>query len=76
MTEQLMSKTAYLGVAAIFISIIGALALRQIATANTSGWNSTTITLFIVALPVVGVTTFVLAFMPQIKGRLGRGEME
>ncbi len=74
MPDDLMRKVSYLGVASIFISIIGALALRQIATANTSGWTTSTITIFEVILPVVGVVTFILVFVPKIRARTGEIE--
>lgn len=65
--SSLITKAVYLAVSLMVGAILFAVALTQIATANTSGWQSSVITIFEVALPVLGIVVFVLYLINEVR---------
>lgn len=72
--SNLITKAVYLAVSLMVGAILFAVALTQIATANTSGWQSSVITIFEVALPVLGIVVFVLYLINEVRHGTGRKE--
>lgn len=64
---NLLTKVVYLAVALMVGGLLFALALTIIATANTTGWNSSVITIFEIALPVLGIVVFVLYLIAEVR---------
>ena len=67
--SNLLTKVVYLAIALMVGAILFAIALQSIATANTSGWQSSVITIFEVLLPVLGIVVFVLYLINEVRNR-------
>lgn len=58
-------RTVVILVVGFFLmSILGPIALLEIADANTTGWNSTVITIFQTVLPILFVIGIAIRYIP------------
>ena len=64
-----IETVVYLVIALFVAAILLPPALTQIYSASTTGWNSATVTVFQVLLPILAVIAIALYFIPKVRGR-------
>lgn len=57
-----------LAIGFFLVGILGPIALGEVFNANTTGWNSTVITVFQTLLPVLFVIGVAVRYIPQLRG--------
>lgn len=63
----LLNKAIMLALALLIGGVLLGVAFQEIANANTTAWNHTTITLYLVVIPIVGSVAFAIYLLGEVR---------